>query len=55
LDYFQLNVVIDGTRLSVRFDQPSVEVVKPHSENKINYIIFSVKTKKKPVKDGGPL
>ncbi|HLA95249.1 MAG TPA: hypothetical protein VK612_05975 [Pyrinomonadaceae bacterium] len=55
LDYFQLNIVIEGMRHSVRFDQPSVEVVKPHSENRINYIIFSVKTKKKVVKDGGPL
>lgn len=55
LDYFQLNIVIEGRRRSVRFDEPVVDLVKPHSENKINYLIFTVKTKKKPVKDGGEL
>lgn len=55
LDYFQLNIVIEGKRRSVRFDQPVLELYKPLKENDIDYMIFTIKTSKKPTKDGGEL
>ena len=55
LDYLQLNVVHDGTRYSILFKEPVIDFYKPVKENKINYVIFSVKTKSEPKRDGGPI
>lgn len=55
LDKFQLNIVIDHKAHTVTFKEPKVILSKTVSENRMNFLVFTVKTKLPPIKNGAAI